>query len=244
MRAAFQRIAMLAIVGITTLGAGLYFLRMQTVEGQVKDRPAKQSKTRQEFARAMAKVKEGMAEKDVLALLGKPDDIQTDTDPGGVGTHIREIWSYGTDGHLTFATLGHVYIDDKGRVQDVYGGRGEPPNPALMPEKELRPLLRLIDKAPSFRFGNDYDPLLVIQIVNALQPLGKEKALAAIEEYLRVAGALEGEGVFWYCACYSMYQQIQVTCLIWMSVSRAQAHCRTPNFRHAFPSCFRTMYPF
>jgi hypothetical protein len=38
------------------------------------------TRTRAEFAAAMAKVKKGMPEKEVLALLGKPDDIRTQYD--------------------------------------------------------------------------------------------------------------------------------------------------------------------
>jgi hypothetical protein len=156
--------------------------------------------TRQEFARAMAKVKPGLAEADVLALLGKPDDVKTRTDPGGISTtRTREIWRYGTDGHLSFPTLGCVYIDTDGKAQYVFGGRGQPPAPAVLPEADLRPLLRLLDAAPSYNAGYHYDPLAVIRAVNALQPLGKEKALAVIAEYLRVASQFYDpgrEGVF------------------------------------------------
>jgi hypothetical protein len=57
----------------------------------------------------------------------------------------------------------------------------------------------LIDQAPSYDSGYHYDPLAVIRIVNCLQPLGKNKALAAIDEYLRVASDFDSparEGVF------------------------------------------------
>src|SRR5262249_49322939 len=126
--------------------------------------------------------------------LGKPDDVKTRTDPGGISrrSRIREIWRYGTDGHLSFATLGWVSIDTDGKVQYVVGGRGQPPDPAVLPEAELRPLLRLIHTAPSYNDGYDYNPRAVIQIVNALQALGKEKALAAIDEFLRVSPGREG----------------------------------------------------
>ena len=145
-------------------------------------------RTRRDFAAAMAKIKEGMPEKDILAILGKPDDTQTQYDGGGISTYrTKEVWRYGTNGHLTFPTLGCVYIDTDGKAQYIYGGLGQPPDPGLLPEAELLPLLRLIDQAPSYGLGYHYDPLAVIRIVNALQPLGKEKALTAIDEYLRVA---------------------------------------------------------
>jgi hypothetical protein len=162
--------------------------------------PPPKQRTRHEFVAALAKVEEGMPEDQVLGLLGKPDDIQTQRDPGGISTfRTREIWCYGTNGHLTFPTLGSICIDRDGKAQYIFGGRGEPPDPRLLPEEQLRSLLRLIDGVPSYNAGWSYDPLPVIRVVNALQPLGKEKALAALAEYLRVASHYTGsgrEGVF------------------------------------------------
>jgi hypothetical protein len=208
--------AVLLFLAMAALGSRMFLWRTNTVELQEtgQDDAGKHTDpgpvekhgvtanqgTRQEFARAMVKIKEGMAKKEVLALLGKPDDIRTATDPGGISTtRTREIWRYGTDGHLTFPTLGCVYIDNEGKVQYVYGARGAPPDPKILPEMELRDLLRLIDKAPSYNSGYHYDPLAVIQIVNTLQPLGKDKALSAIDEFLRVASDFDSparEGVF------------------------------------------------
>lgn len=164
-------------------------------DSRKKDAIPPAPRSRVEFARAMANVTKGMTEQEVTALLGKPDDIKTHTDPGGISTsRTREIWRYGTDGHLTFPTLGSVYIDNERKAQYVFGGQGKPPDPELLPEEELCALLRLLDRAPSYQFGYSYNPLLIIRIVNALQPLGKEKALAAIEEYLRVASRWHQSG--------------------------------------------------
>ena len=143
--------------------------------------------TRAEFARAMAKVKEGMDQVMVLGLLGEPDDVRTQHDPGGIGgPETKEIWCYGTDGHLTFPTLGRVTINVDGRVRSFSGAGGTPPDPELFEEGELRRLLGIIDTVPRWE-GPNCDPLRVIKITNALQAVGKEKALAATEEYLRVA---------------------------------------------------------
>ncbi len=148
---------------------------------------APQPRTRAEFVAAMAKTKEGMTEKEVLDILGKPDDIRTQFDPGGISrVHTKEIWCYGVKSHLSFPTLGCVYIDENARAQEVFGGKGQPPKPDMFTEDELRDLLRLLDTAPGLE-GYSYNPLPVIQIVNTLQPLGKEKALAAIGEYIRVS---------------------------------------------------------
>src|SRR5262249_20764424 len=102
--------------------------------------------------------------------------------------------------------LGCVYFDGKGKAEWVFGGNAVPydysvesdqdyekliaarvpPNSSLFREDELRRLLRLIDTAPELS-GDYYNPLPIIQIVNELQSLGKTKALAAVDEYLRVA---------------------------------------------------------
>jgi len=135
------------------------------------------------FVHAMSSVVEGMKADEVEKLLGKPDDVRTQFDPGGISRYqTTEIWSYGTDGHLTFPTLGCVYMSE-GRVQEVAGGYGAPPDAAVFSETDLRELLRLID---STCVTGSYNPLRFIQAVNGLQPLGKEKALAAIGEYIRV----------------------------------------------------------
>ena len=141
---------------------------------------------RQEFAAALAKVDVGMERPRILALLGEPDDVRTHRDPGGISTtRTKEIWCYGTSGHLTFPSLGRVYIDRHDRVQYVYGGDGRPIDPALFREAEVRELLQLVNKAPSW--ASNYSPLPVIQVVNALQQIGKGGALAIIDEYLRVS---------------------------------------------------------
>ncbi|MHC4248960.1 MAG: hypothetical protein ACYS9X_07520 [Planctomycetota bacterium] len=153
---------------------------------------------RREFARLMARVKEGMPKRKVVALLGKPDDVVTARDPDAITTaRTKEILSYGTDGHLTFPTLGCVYIDTRDRVQYVFGGRGKPPAATLLGEPDLRALLRLLSTAPRIS-GVAYDPWAVVRIVNALHPLGKERSLAAISEYLRVSSHWhsEREGLF------------------------------------------------
>jgi hypothetical protein len=144
--------------------------------------------SRAQFAQALSGVKEGMTETEVQAILGKPDDVRTQHDPGGISTYrTKEIWCYGADGHGTFPTRGSVYIDKDGKAQYVFGGRGTPLAPEVMAESDLLPLLRLIDRMPSYNSGHAYDPSVVIRVANALHPLGKDKALAVVQEYTRVA---------------------------------------------------------
>jgi hypothetical protein len=48
-----------------------------------------------------------------------------------------------------------------------------------------RMLFKLMDTAQDRLDGDEYDPLSTVRIVNALQPLGKERALEAVSSYLR-----------------------------------------------------------
>lgn len=165
---------------------------------------AERPKTRQAFSAAMARVvasirwqeaidderPEGMPEAEVLALLGPPDETglpgMRRADDAYVESGER-LLRYGTDGPGTLATLGAVLINSSGRATRVYGGKGKPPDPRIVSERELRRLMRLLDRLPDLSSsGRQFDPLNLIQIVNALQPLGKERVLAVINEYCRV----------------------------------------------------------
>ena len=149
-------------------------------------------RSRAEFATALSEIGADTSERDVLAILGKPDDVRTQLDPGGIArVQTKEIWCYGPKGHLGFPTLGCVYIDEGDRTQGVFGGKGRPPKPGLFTEEELQGLLRLLDTTPGLG-GYSYNPLTLIQIVNSLQPLGKEKVLAAMGEYIRVSDSWSG----------------------------------------------------
>jgi hypothetical protein len=156
-----------------------------------------QARTRRQFATLMSQVSPEMTRDEVEAILGKPDDVRTKNEPGGIrSVETGEIWRYGANGHMTTATLGSVYIDENGKVQWVCGGEGVPPPAWMFAEEELRRILRILDEAPSYNNGWGYNPRGVIRAVNALQPLGKEEALAAVAEYLRIAPDwLEGPGV-------------------------------------------------
>ena len=145
------------------------------------------TRSRAEFAKAMGRITENMPQNEVVAILGQPDDIRTESDPGGIRyVHGKEVWCYGTKGHLSFPTLGCIYIDTNGMTQEVFGGKGKPPRSGLFKGDELQDLLRLLHTAPRLE-GYQYDPLPVIRIINALQPLGREKALDVLGEYVRVS---------------------------------------------------------
>jgi len=44
----------------------------------------------------------------------------------------------------------------------------------------------VLDEVPSYNSGPNYNPQKVIRAVNLLQPLGKTKAIAVLQEYLRI----------------------------------------------------------
>jgi hypothetical protein len=152
-------------------------------------------RTRADFARAMSEVRPGTAEAEIRRLLGDPDDVRTEEDPGGIdATGVREIWRYGAATHLGCATLGLVYVGDDGSARYVFGGSDVLPAVTTFDETELRRLLCLLDAVPSYNDGASFNPLPLIRAVNALQPLGKELALTAVAEYLRIASPFEGRG--------------------------------------------------
>lgn len=176
------------------LGSMLFFVAIVWRNGAAGAEPHDSVRSRSDFAHAMDRLNEGTSEQHVLELLGRPDDVRTGRDLDGfttVGT--KEIWRYGTSGHLTPATLGQVYISREGRVQYMYGG-GAPPPDGMFSERELRQLIGILAAVPSYNSGSRYNPLMVIRAVNRLQPLGKEKSLAAIQEFLRVSSRFDDEG--------------------------------------------------
>lgn len=151
---------------------------------------------RGEFAATLARIKPGSTEAEVLRFVGPPDDVRTERDAGGISAaRTVEVWRWGTNGHLSFGTLGTVHMQADRTVQYVFGDR--PPAAVGLEEAEVKRLLRVLDAVPSY--NATHDPLRVIQAVNALQPLGKDTALAVLDEYLRVSSWLDDpgrEGVF------------------------------------------------
>ncbi|HET6249076.1 MAG TPA: hypothetical protein VFE47_15380 [Tepidisphaeraceae bacterium] len=138
--------------------------------------------SRAEFARRFAKIKEGMSADAVVALLGQPDDIRTDADPDGISlARTSEIWGYGVDHHLGFATRGSITIDTKGKVQYLAGTKGADELVEQLGEPELQRLLRLLADVPGL-IGS-FDPQKTIAAINALQPLGQKTGVALMREY-------------------------------------------------------------
>jgi hypothetical protein len=172
------------------LGAGcqrrLEPMELENPGGQQTKKAASTTafRDRHEFAKLLSLINLGMPAAEVMRILGKPDDITTGNEIRGSINDSNEEWCFGTDGHLSFPTLGTVHLGDaNGRkvVKWVDGGKGNPPPASLFTEEELRKILPTLDGG--YGLG---DPVWTIKAVNTLQPLGERKALAAIDEFIRV----------------------------------------------------------
>lgn len=153
---------------------------------------------RMQFAEAMRQINAGMSPDEVRRILGEPDDVVTDVDlPPNQWSSPFVNWNYGTSGHNTFPMLGTITFDDDGVVLPYSSEADEEDDykrPALLPppidlinEFELRHLLEKIHTAVNgFESFAPYDPLRIIQAVNALQAAGTTKAIASIREYVRI----------------------------------------------------------
>jgi hypothetical protein len=139
--------------------------------------------SRAAFAAQMAKVEQGMTKEQVTALLGKPDVVNRYL----VGS---EMWSYGVTPTSGCATLGTVNFDKNKKVDETRGGYGTPPTESLISEAKLRELLDILwGIAPvhlGMDFGDSFDTLAYVKVVNTLQPYRKEQVLAVVNEYFRV----------------------------------------------------------
>lgn len=148
-------------------------------------------RNRREFITALNKIQEGMPEAEVRKLLGPPDDIRTHDDGEISWVNTREVWRYGTSGHLTTATLGEVVIGTQQQALHVIGN-GETLPEGMLEESQLRLLMEALGQIPQ---DGNYNPRTVIRAVNLLQPLGKEKALAVIEEFAHRCGDRAADSV-------------------------------------------------
>lgn len=139
------------------------------------------------YALSLSKISVGMSKGDVLKLVGRPDDTLIQHHDNVNFADAQEIWAYGTNGeHLAFPVFGQIFIDSSDLVIHIMGGQGSPPPSGTIDESDIQLVMRVLDLQTGCE-GWSYDPRKVIEAVNLLQPLGKEKALTAISEYLRVA---------------------------------------------------------
>lgn len=150
---------------------------------------------RADFRRASGKIKEGWTKSQVERALGKPDDVWPTNDDRRFVQAGDEVWCYGSNGHHTLPTLGRVTFRN-GRV--ISWPRSlQNPHKALISirEQDIRKYLRLMHK--DTKFFDSVDPLRLIQVSNALRPLGKAKALALLVEYSYIGDWRDTDWLFW-----------------------------------------------
>lgn len=146
--------------------------------------------SRTEFTAAMARIQVGASADDVIRLLGKPDDIAKQARVGDLRSapaNVAEAWRYGARGPHSMATLGVVFFDSHQQVYHLsIDPKRAPPREGMFDESELRTLLQLIDNNGQRTSAADFDPQKLIIIVNALQAQGEERAVALLNEYMRL----------------------------------------------------------
>lgn len=144
----------------------------------------------------MTQVQVDWAEGNVKALLGQPDDFWPPNDSRQYVMAGDSAWCYGTNGHHTLPTLGYI-VFRRGKVLYTVGG-GEPPSTKVVGESELVDALRRMYRPPNQGMWTGSDPQRQIQVANLLIPKGRDKALAILEEYSRLARNSPGdEWLFW-----------------------------------------------
>jgi hypothetical protein len=190
-KTAVTAFAILALLGIFP---GCALLAKDQPETR-QSRPPSRFRDRHEFAKLLSSIKRGMTDADVIRILGKPDDVRRPDEMQLWVGNSNEVWCFGADEHhLSFPTLGGIYFDSaRGRkiVTEAVGGKGTPPPPSLFAEEELRKLLSMLAQRPESLVK--WDPVWAIKMVNTLQPLGEGKALAAMQEFIRVTLYLEND---------------------------------------------------
>lgn len=156
---------------MTTIFALLSIAAPISIPVHLRDRAA--------FCRSIARVRPGLTKTQVRHLLGPPDDVWSPP------TQRSEIWCYGTNGHHTLPTLGHVLFENN-KVRCEIGGEGKPPSQRIIREKELVDALRQMDRAAPNQRRTRSDSLRLVQVSNLLINKGQAKALAILKEYCRI----------------------------------------------------------
>jgi hypothetical protein len=150
--------------------------------------------TRAAFAAAIAQVRQGWTKAQVSDALGNPDDIWPANDSTIFVQFGQETWCYGSAGHHSLPVLGRVIFEND-VVSHTFGGEGTPPPTDVIDESTLVASMRLMHRWSGYEAMVEDDPANLIKIANHLIPLGKEKALAVMQEYSRID--YQQEWMFW-----------------------------------------------
>ena len=156
---------------------------LSVTPNEASPQPANSYPSRAEFQKKLAQLNRSMGKDEVESLLGAPDERRP---PGGL-VQVSEIWCYGVETPGGLASLGKVFFSRAERpvVHMLSGQQALPKHIDDFDESELRGLLTKISLSGS-PMSNDFGPNRVAAAVNALLPLGKDRALAVLEEYLRL----------------------------------------------------------
>ena len=153
-------------------------------------RPA-ELKERRQFIETIAQIHEGATAEDVQMLLGQPDcKLQPNGELSQSVPACSEILCYGTTHKGGVATLGRILMKADGNVCRVIGRGGTPLNNWGYDEETMRHVLECLADMPPSDIAR-YDPRFAVRIVNELQKLGKDDALLALKEYLRISAPWE-----------------------------------------------------
>lgn len=136
------------------------------------------------FATKVKKLELGKSEDHVRRVLGQPSTKFI------LKNQLRLC--YGSTPKEPFPTIGHVVLDKSGRIS-ARPNFEEPNRIEILrhfdDENELQQWIRFVSEVQPLYIGRRSDPRKMIEQANKLLPLGKDKIIVLLTEYLRVAPA-------------------------------------------------------
>lgn len=151
--------------------------------------PPVAQRQRATFYLQMARVRVGMTEAAVRAIVGRPDFVLQSGQPGlHAQSNVSSVWCFGATSQRELPLHGAIAFDRNRRVQMLSGARAPRSSVLQMTDDALRLHLNNIAAIGAIDAAR-FDPAPLVRAVNALQPLGRDAALDVIDEYLRVHNA-------------------------------------------------------
>ncbi len=149
-------------------------------------KPATPARSRIAFHKELALIKNGWTKNQVIAILGSPDDVVERNEAPDCWEGGEEMWSYGTEGHLTPGTLANLHFEG-GKVagHDYFSQVPDPVANYAGGEAALLATLRKV-LPPTVNDADD-DILTLERAALILYPLGRNNAVGVLKEwsYLR-----------------------------------------------------------
>ena len=153
----------------------------------INDEPPRQYSSPAALAKALSSIRLGMTRREVRDSLGVPGDedsliFQWDDYAEGKPRPKLNKWVYwpksksGSD-----RQVGEIWFNDEGRVDFVWSTMSFCSRDTEFRPGERQRLLALIRKAPDYQWYG-YNPPDVLNIVNRLIPLGKDRALRLLAD--------------------------------------------------------------